>query len=374
MTMKKIFASILSILFVGCLFAQTFKGRVISADDKSPVPFANVYYAGTSIGTSTDSEGYFELKCNYKGNLSLCASAVGYYTYTKEVSPSGLSATVVEIKLKPKTEKIDEVAIKISTGDRAYNLSTFKRLFLGGSQLAQQLKILNPRDLFLFYNASSNSLHAHASKPIKVKNKALGYEITFYLDRFEHNFNSKYTYWEAQTFFTESKISVKQRPEVEKNRARAYNGSSMHLMRALYGTDSLLFRLYTVRTDTAEVEIDGAWIISAEGLKIAAKKKEVSETFYPVPLDSLVQEGEGGKQLVRLGRLAAVYPYEPEESNYRQYGYGCDNKQTTYFTAQTPITIYPSGAYFPIDRIALEGYIPWEGVSVMLPLDYGLQE
>lgn len=368
--LKNLFVSVCCILFSCSLLAQTFKGKVVSAVDNKPIPYANVYYAGTSIGTSTDYNGNFELKCNYQTNMNLCASVVGFSTYSSEVLPLSLSGKNLEIKLQPKSEKIDEVEINISTGDRAYNLKTFKQLFLGSSELAQQLKILNPRDLFLFYNASSNSLHAHAKKPIRVRNKALGYVITFYLDKFEHHFDSKYTYWEAPTFFTEMKIKSSKRPAVEKNRAKAYNGSNMHLMRALCGVDSLSFRLYTVKSDTIEVEVEGAVLVSPTGLKTGFKKKKVSETFFPVSLDSIVTVNNGEKLLYRLGRLAAVYPYEKEESNFRKYGYGCDNKQTTYFTAKTPVHIYPNGAYFPIIEIAFEGYIPWEGISVLLPLDY----
>jgi hypothetical protein len=51
------------LLFPFSLFAQTvqIKGRVTDAETADGMPFVNVYFKGTSIGTTTDFDGYYTL-------------------------------------------------------------------------------------------------------------------------------------------------------------------------------------------------------------------------------------------------------------------------------------------------------------------------
>lgn len=70
-----------------CLFAQAqqrylIKGRVSDADTGEGLPFSNVYFPGTSIGTSTDVDGYYELSVTELMD-SLAASAIGFKPLTR---------------------------------------------------------------------------------------------------------------------------------------------------------------------------------------------------------------------------------------------------------------------------------------------------
>ena len=82
------FLVILAILFSFPSFAQnTVTGVVIeeSTDGRfHPIPFANVYWKGTQIGTSTDTAGHFELPKN-KTTRTLIISYVGYTSDTIKV-------------------------------------------------------------------------------------------------------------------------------------------------------------------------------------------------------------------------------------------------------------------------------------------------
>ena len=70
---------------VSVLYAQeALKGVVLSEDAKGklePIPFANVYWQGTNYGTSTDTNGVFQLAIP-EGAKNLITSFVGYQTDT----------------------------------------------------------------------------------------------------------------------------------------------------------------------------------------------------------------------------------------------------------------------------------------------------
>ncbi|HFA51650.1 MAG TPA: carboxypeptidase-like regulatory domain-containing protein [Bacteroidetes bacterium] len=57
------------------------KGQVIDADTEEPLLVADVHFAGTNIGTSTDFDGYFELESK-EASDSIEVSYVGYETQT----------------------------------------------------------------------------------------------------------------------------------------------------------------------------------------------------------------------------------------------------------------------------------------------------
>jgi len=59
-------------------------GKITDANSGDPVPFANIVFKGTSIGTSTDFSGFFRLETNNPTD-SLVASYVGYITRSKAV-------------------------------------------------------------------------------------------------------------------------------------------------------------------------------------------------------------------------------------------------------------------------------------------------
>lgn len=73
--------NILILLFLLCLSSrgQTFiEGQVFDAATKNPVSYANIYIKGTTIGTTTNDTGYFQLKLNSFQD-SVSAAYLGYY-------------------------------------------------------------------------------------------------------------------------------------------------------------------------------------------------------------------------------------------------------------------------------------------------------
>ena len=104
-------------LLSNALFAQQagIKGKIVDADDKSPVIFANVTLLkpdSTYIsGTTTDLEGYFELATCPEEECILSASFIGYETNYQLVNPQ-MDNSRIEIILKQSAISLNEVTIQ----------------------------------------------------------------------------------------------------------------------------------------------------------------------------------------------------------------------------------------------------------------------
>src|SRR6187551_3818975 len=84
--------SLLSIFFCVLYFSghtqnlTSFSGRIIDADTKDPIPFANVFLANTVVGTSSREDGTFQLGKIPEGKYDLTVSMIGYRLYSTPVS------------------------------------------------------------------------------------------------------------------------------------------------------------------------------------------------------------------------------------------------------------------------------------------------
>ncbi|HNC13666.1 MAG TPA: DUF5686 family protein, partial [Cyclobacteriaceae bacterium] len=97
------------ILFPLAGFTQTtITGKVTDANSGDPIPFANVVFKGSSIGTTTDFDGNYKLKTSTPTD-SLQASYVGYRVKVKKVKPG--VAQVINFQLDELSTGLAEVVI-----------------------------------------------------------------------------------------------------------------------------------------------------------------------------------------------------------------------------------------------------------------------
>ncbi|GAB4329915.1 MAG: DUF5686 and carboxypeptidase-like regulatory domain-containing protein [Flammeovirgaceae bacterium] len=87
----------------------TISGKVIDADTGEGMPFVNVYFKGTQIGTITDFEGYFKISSD-KPTDSLVASYIGYIAKAKFVE-KGKTLTQFNFQLKPEATMLETVVV-----------------------------------------------------------------------------------------------------------------------------------------------------------------------------------------------------------------------------------------------------------------------
>lgn len=194
------------------------------------LPGVNVFLDKTNRGTSTNKYGRFHLDDIPDGLYTVVASMVGYKKLELELTFPRDKTHQFEFLLKPDTVKLKEVVV-VENRPRKWlrNLKKFKEYFLGYTKNADKTEILNPEVLEF---KSNNSFIATALKPLEIRNNALGYDITFFLDRLlakdqilQVNGHSLYTEREPE--------NSKQLANWMAERKRAYNGSYRHFTQSL---------------------------------------------------------------------------------------------------------------------------------------------
>src|SRR5664280_3039543 len=95
-------------------------------------------------------------------------------------------------------------------------------------------------------SSDKDTLKAFASKPILINNNALGYKITYYLDKFEYYKKDRSMFFAGNMIFNEDLgINETQKQLYGERRNEAYLGSRMHFFRALWADDLKSCLLYT---------------------------------------------------------------------------------------------------------------------------------
>jgi hypothetical protein len=211
-------------------FAQTnISGRIIATTSQLPVPYANVFVANSTIGTTTDSTGYFELKNIYSSHFELIVSHVQYNSKTTPFKNVTASITGLGITLEENVTNLEEVSV-VSKEDKKWKrlYKQFEREFLGNSVNAAQCKITNPWVVDI--TKTAGGFTASASEFIIIKNNSLGYEMKFLLEKFIKD-GGTVTYAGKPLF---KELSDKKlQPQWEKNRLETYLGSKRHFFLAL---------------------------------------------------------------------------------------------------------------------------------------------
>ena len=107
--MKFIYTFILLCLTAFSLNAQTkVRGSVIDSETGEPLPFVNVVFKGTTVGTITDVDGNFFIQAHINTD-SLEFSMVGYVPHVEILKRN--SYQEVNIKLSPDNLELDEIVV-----------------------------------------------------------------------------------------------------------------------------------------------------------------------------------------------------------------------------------------------------------------------
>lgn len=98
---------VLSLLFSFTLARSQPKvtGKVVDATEKTPIPGVNVVVKGTTVGTTTDSEGIYSL--NASDSAIIVFSFTGYTS--QEISLDGKS--IIDVDLEPSSKLLSEVVV-----------------------------------------------------------------------------------------------------------------------------------------------------------------------------------------------------------------------------------------------------------------------
>lgn len=363
-------------------------GTITDANTGEPIPFANVFFASTSIGISSDMEGKFVLQNFPNGKYDFTVAYVGYEPFQQAFEFNGYEFRLA-IKLKTEEVKLKEVVIKADTTGWAQNFAIFKRNFIGETENAASCTILNPRDIHLYFDKQARILVAHASKPIVVENKALGYTIQWYMKKFELNYQEgRLEVFGIPLFQQLTPKNDRQLKQWTKERERAYFGSIQHFLRSLLSSswleDGFEMRLVNLVPNPERP--------SKEFLdkRMAALKADITSSgdsleYYsrlatkPEMIEKISDELASSEQIINeqtqtmsKQTLAVRFKNEKEEVAYPPtVGRTIRKDQDSFLRIFGDLKIYSNGYCEPVQNLFVERYWAWsEKISDMLPYDY----
>jgi hypothetical protein len=345
-------------------FAQTITGLVKEKGTGLPLPYANVFVNNTTQGIATDAEGRFTLSGNFPTEIELVASFVGYVTEVKTISFAGKSQVEVVFELAFNESNLSEIELKAKR-DKSWErkFKQFEEVLLAvpDDPYKSQIEILNPWVVDfdkIKPDKGSNYQQASAQEPLIIINKALGYEIEFYLQDFRMTRNGSRFF--GQTFY---KPLIKPDLEAKSNwgNARQANffSSLRHLNQSilLNTPDSTYFALFK--------SVPGG----LDRRRTNNFPEELNETIIPLKKDSILRRPLGdGNFRIFLGDKIEIHHLDKKWAN------------DYYKNIYNPISwIQAPEGFYDIDRngtlinptqLVLSGYLGRQRLARTLPLDF----
>lgn len=171
--------------------------------------------------------------------FELTITTIGYETRTIKIS--SLPAEALAISLTQKIMDMEEVTILSPEKDGWMKYGKeFMEEFIGYSSFAKECELLNKDAVQFWYDKKTVTLRVAATKPLKIRNNATGYLVTYWLEDFEKNYITQKVYFKGYSQFTALHSKKKKRRKYwAQNRLTAYNGSFNHFMRSLYKRNPL---------------------------------------------------------------------------------------------------------------------------------------
>ena len=329
---KSLFLLFFLLLFYSISIAQiSISGNVFDKATKQPLEGVSVFFDGTSIGTISNENGFFELNTNKSISAYLVISYIGYKT---EIF-NNVSGFLGEILLQENAVQLNEVVLTPDTWSRERKLNIFRGEFLGKTTAALSSKIENEDDIRLYYNKEKNTLYAYAEVPIKVVNTYLGFKIAYNLHSFEVNFGdglnkfntSSWSYMAGTLFFSELHPK-KLKKKYKKNREKTYLGSTLQFMRSL------------------------------SQKKLEEDKFQIFKEKFQIPpyAEFIIQKHDGFTEIKQTTESLTILYDGKEQSTIQVYG--------------DSFTIDDFGNHSPSQNVYFGGILGKQRVGNMLPLDY----
>lgn len=389
------------LLFLAPSFAEAqnrISGRVVDAETGEGLPSANVFFAGTLIGNSTNKDGWFAITGFGSGKYEFTVSYVGYAMYRQSYTFTGSEQVGLLIKLTPDPQELAAIVVTPNDRDRKANYQLFKKLFLGEGGFAKQCDILNPDDLYVYRDPNEGVLVAHCAKPLIVENRALGYRIQYHLILFQYAFlGGRLDVYGIPQFEEMKPKDENKKADWEKNRRVAYLGSVTHFMRSLTTNrlpEEHFIAARVVQVPNRERPPQEYLDRKIDSLKTVQKgpnpKPDIvrSELFQlgmkramPLTVDSILNESVQGRELLNPDTLnqvrytgSLVVEYGEQLSRTPEGKVRIRNGQYSRLFVYNPFQIYENGFFDNLGNLVVEGdWANSEKLPQMLPMEYRVE-
>ena len=369
------------------------KGVVLGEENK-PLAKASIFLNHTSIGTTSNDGGHFELSIP-AGKFELIVSSVGYETFSQSIS--GSSPSFITINLKPKIPVLETVIIEPfeKNGWKKWG-SFFLENFIGTSAYAKDCKLKNPEVLRFRHSKKNNELTAIALEPLIIENKALGYTVQYQMETFTYNFKTRYLIYTGYPFFRPMSGGKAKQKKWKRNSEEVYYGSMMHFMRSVYRNKVIengfevrpLQKVPNVEKQRVKAVYSSRILKNGSGsikLNLAKDSSEYYSSIMAQPDQFNVAGGIISGDSIAYAvddftagmyfpnYLMVTYKHKLAPAEYRKMFPQNSHAMMSQITLVNgrPIEIQENGMYYdPVELLNL-GYWSWsEKMATMLPFDY----
>lgn len=336
-------------------------GKIVDEETREPLPLAVVYVANTSMGSTTDINGQYNLINVPPGKFDLVVTILGYETEIRNMSFQSGREYTIDFLMTPKSYVLTELEVK-EKQDKKWlrQLNRFKKEFLGESGNAQDCEILNPWVLDFKSNIGKGEFLAEASDPIEILNISLGYKLYFHLEYFKIEGDLIYYYGYPRFVY----LNPQDYPESVNwnlNRQLTYSGSIRNFMNALL-QDRLTengFNLYQLSISASVFDMQTGQKKSSNTLD--ARSIDPTSIFWENGIDGnyTVKSNNDLRVIIKrkIKTPAGVWREMVEESRLHFIrGVLCS----------------PHGYVYTPMEFEVYGFWAQERVADMLPFEYGL--
>lgn len=310
-------------------------GVVKSKQTAKVISGVDVFINKTSIVSSTNSKGEFELNGIAPGFYDLILSHDGYEIFKsalriQEGKGYKLNLDINEVQfVKPSKQKVDDEWKK--------NMQWFERAFLGTSANAVACKITNTK--LLNFQSTGGTLRVSAGEPLNIENAALGYKITCYLQAFQAGVDNS----SMQALIRFDTMATKddgQKITWERNRLKAYWGSEQHFFNSLV---------------VGNADEQGFQLFNEAGVRLNT--------------DSLAKPGKIAKyhRIGLTGKTKILYQIEAGSSGIQQHDQA---GQVSWLTPKSSIEVSDDGVLFNVNSVDMTGHMGYDKIADMLPQNY----
>ena len=213
----------------------TIHGRVTESVTGGPLESANIFLAGTTIGTVTDRGGDFALRGIPSGTYQLVVSRVGYRSSVSSVEISSTELAALSIVLEPRDLVTEEITVEAGDAEEWRRcLERFIPAFIGKGPNAALCTIINPEVMNFQPTESADELVAWSDSALVIDNFSLGYRLAVVVERFEWNTRQDLGLYGIYPRFEElTPGSFQGLDRWNANRRKTYTGSLKHFLSLL---------------------------------------------------------------------------------------------------------------------------------------------
>ena len=383
----------LMVLIPATLFGQsTITGIVVDSLTMEPLPTATVYVNSTTLGTTTNNDGLFELK-DVPFPCTVVFSFVGYHPQALDLTRNPGKLT---IRLKPNIE-LPEVVVSgkenmISKEDLEY----FRRMFLGDDQWGRNATIMNENVLMVdnqikytvftrpagrtsfrrqYYTndvvivsdtyidtikVKKRYFKAWAYEPLIIDLPMLGYEVHVDLVKFEIESDNAQTQRDLLGYFyykPYEKLKKRRAKSIQENRLKAYYGSTQHFLRSF-----------------AKNQLTENGYVLALPNQVKKGKKTIS-TYLPVDINNYsISTSDNMMQVYGLNdkkfRVRYYHQMDGTPLNFRQKGKGIHLYSESWIGLLKDTCTFLKNGITIDNNIQLTGDMTKRMVGASLPDDY----